>query len=243
MIILSVGMPRAGSGWYYNLTHDLVVASGGQDARQVRQRYYLHTILTEVNCNIGALTLRRLLMALVPSLLGNTYTIKAHAAPTKTARAFMRLGWMRAAYIYRDPRDAMLSAFENGQRAIQNGRPNAFSRLVDFDAALHFMQEYVRISSAWLAIPQAQHTAYEALLSDYTTEAQRLAEFLKIDPYHPAAAAVIEKYRPEQARADQKGIHFRQGKVGRHRQKWTAKQLQILDDTFGDYLADLGYRP
>ena len=36
MLILSVGMPRAGSGWYYNLTHDLIVSSGGQDARQVR---------------------------------------------------------------------------------------------------------------------------------------------------------------------------------------------------------------
>ena len=82
MIILSAGMPRAGSGWYYNLTHDLVVAGGGSDTRQVRRRYHLGGVLTEVNCNIGALTPWRLLAVLPPSLLGNTYTIKAHAAPT-----------------------------------------------------------------------------------------------------------------------------------------------------------------
>ena len=35
-MILSVGMPRAGSGWYYNLTQDLVKASGGEDARIIR---------------------------------------------------------------------------------------------------------------------------------------------------------------------------------------------------------------
>ena len=37
MIILSVGMPRAGSGWDYNLTNDLMLANGAQDARQIRQ--------------------------------------------------------------------------------------------------------------------------------------------------------------------------------------------------------------
>jgi hypothetical protein len=45
-------MPRAGSGWHYNLIHDLVVAGGGQDARQIRQRFHLERFLTEVNCNM-----------------------------------------------------------------------------------------------------------------------------------------------------------------------------------------------
>ena len=36
MIILSAGMPRAGSGWYFNLMHDLITNSGGQNARQIR---------------------------------------------------------------------------------------------------------------------------------------------------------------------------------------------------------------
>jgi hypothetical protein len=131
MIILSVGMPRAGSGWYYNLTHDLVTASGGQNARQVRKRYHLQKILTEVNCNIGVLTVRRLSAVLIPSLLGNTFVIKAHAGPTPFALGLIRAGWLRPAYIYRDPRDAMLSAYDNGQKALKKGPPErllAFGR-------------------------------------------------------------------------------------------------------------------
>lgn len=41
MITLAAGMPRAGSGWHYNLVHDLVVANGGREARLMRTRYHL----------------------------------------------------------------------------------------------------------------------------------------------------------------------------------------------------------
>jgi hypothetical protein len=52
MIVLSVGMPRAGSGWHYNLIHDLMKTTGAVDAHDIREKYGLQRILTEVNCNI-----------------------------------------------------------------------------------------------------------------------------------------------------------------------------------------------
>ena len=145
MIVLSVGMPRAGSGWHYNLIHELMKTTGCANAREIREQYRLQSILTEVNCNIGVLSLRRLGMVTVPALLGNTFVIKAHAAPTTWSRLLSTLGLLRITYIYRDPRDAMLSAYEYGQRALEKGRPNAFSHLSDFDKSLAFMEEYVRI--------------------------------------------------------------------------------------------------
>ena len=242
MIILSVGMPRAGSGWYYNLTHELALAAGWQDARQMRRRYHLGGILTEVNCNIGALTPRRLLLVLLPSLLGNTFVIKAHAGPTPFARWLLRRGAMRAAYIYRDPRDAMLSAFDNGQRALEKGRPNAFSHLVDFDASVSFMLDYLRIWEGWMGVPQALQARYEDLLADYDSEAGRLATFLGLDPQAAAIHAAIEKFRPEQAaRPAQKGIHFNKGKTGRFRQKLSLEQQEVLAQKFGAYLPRMGY--
>jgi len=241
MIILSVGMPRAGSGWYYNLTHDLVTAAGGKDARQIRKQYHLQGILTEVNCNIGVLSPRRLIAAQIPSLLGNTFVIKAHAAPTSLALMFINRGWMRVTYIYRDPRDAMLSAWENGQRAVERGAPNAFSHLTDFQTALEFMRQYVQISEAWLRATKVLHARYEDLLTDYDAEVNRLAAFLPADRQNKAVQVMIEKYRPEQARSDQKGIHFSKGKIGRFRQKFTAEQLQQLAETFGDFLQKQGY--
>jgi hypothetical protein len=177
MLTFSIGMPRAGSGWYYNLTHDLVTATGGQDARQIRRRYHLSRVLTEVNCNIGAFTTPRLLAVMVPALMGNSFVVKAHAAPSPLVLALIRRGWVRAAYIYRDPRDAMLSAFDNGQRALQKGRPNAFSHLTDFDKSVDFMLEYLRIWDNWMACSQALHTRFESLKDDYDKEAACLVAF------------------------------------------------------------------
>ncbi len=241
MIIFSIGMPRAGSGWYYNLTNDLMLTSGAQDARLIRQRYHLGRILTEVNCNIGALTPRRLLAVLVPSLLGNTFVIKAHAGPTAFARTLTRLNLIRPTYIYRDPRDAMLSAIENGRRALASGRSNAFSPLVEFDAALSFMQEYVHIWEAWMACPGVLHARYEDLLADYDTEANRLVAFLGLDCHRPEIQAVLEHYRPEKAQPDQKGLHFSQGKIGRFRQKMSPEEQAVLARTFSPYLERMRY--
>lgn len=241
MIILSIGMPRAGSGWFYNLTNDLALSSGAQDAKYIRQRYRLQNILTEVNCNIGAFTLRRTLAVYLPSLLGNTFVIKAHAGPTPIVLRLIRRGAVLPTYIYRDPRDAMLSAMENGQRARGQGRENAFSDLVDFDTALDFMRTYVAISNAWLNCQQTLAVRYESLLTDYETQAVRLAQFLNLDPLQAPITQVIERYRPETASSDQKGLHFSHGKIGRYRRKMSPEQQAILSEVFGDYLDRLGY--
>ena len=241
MIILSVGMPRAGSGWYYNLTNDLMLANGAQDAHQIRQRYRLQGILTEVNCNIGALTPRRITAVMLPSLLGNTFVIKAHAALTPYARFMIQRELIRPSYIYRDPRDAMLSVMENGQRALQRGQPNAFSPFAEFEAALHFMVEYLHIWESWMGCQQVLLVKYEDLLLDYETETGKLMEFLALDRNQLQIQALIEKYRPEKAQPDQKGIHFSHGKIGRFRQKMSPEQQALMADRLGAYLVRMGY--
>ena len=241
MIILSIGMPRAGSGWYYNLTNDLMLSSGAQDPRLIRQRYHLQNVLTEVNCNIGALTPRRMLAVLLPSLLGNTFVIKAHAGPTPIALALVRLGLIRPTYIYRDPRDALLSAMENGRRALEQGRTNAFTPLVDFDVALDFMLASVRVWEGWMNCDRALHARYEDLLTDYDAQVEQLLAFLRLDRSNPGIQLVIDRYRPEKAQPDQRGIHFSQGKIGRFRQKMSPDQQQILTQALQPYLSRMGY--
>src|SRR5687767_15469647 len=167
MIILSVGMPRAGSGWHYNLIHDLMKTTGAIDASVIREKYRLQGILTEVNYNIGVLSTRRLGMVTLPALLGNTFVIKAHAGPTSASRLLQGLGLLRISYIYRDPRDAMLSAYDYGQRALQKGRPNAFSHLTGFQKSLDYILDYVRIWEKWTMERNVLIARYEDLLINY----------------------------------------------------------------------------
>ena len=240
-IILTIGMPRAGSGWHYNLVHDLIVAAGGRDARQIRQQYRLGRILTEVNCNIGALTTQRILPVTIPALLGNTFVIKAHAGPKPLAMRMIHSGLIQPTYIYRDPRDALLSAYEYGQRKSAAGRQGPFTDLESIEAAIEFMREYVQISEAWLACDQSLNLRYEDLLSDYNAQVDTLIEFLGLMDEISVLQPIIDQYRPEQGSSQQRGTHFGKGKIGRYRQKLTYQQQQLCLEAFGDYLERMGY--
>ena len=239
MIVLSVGMPRAGSGWHYNLIHDLMKTTGCADAHDIRERYRLQNILTEVNCNIGVLSARRLGMVILPGLV-NTFVIKAHAGPTSTSRLLSTLGLLRITYIYRDPRDAMLSAYDFGQRALVKGRPNAFSHLADFEKSVDFMMEYVRIWEKWVKEKNILIARYEDLLTNYDDESAKLADYLKLDRNKPEVKAVIENYRPDAAEGQQ-GLHYYKGRIGRFRESYNEEQKLVLKEKLGAYLARMGY--
>ncbi|MEX1247000.1 MAG: sulfotransferase domain-containing protein [Anaerolineales bacterium] len=238
MIILAAGMPRAGSGWHYNLVHDIVVASGGQDARLIRRRFLLSPILTEVNCNIRSLSTKRLAPVLVPSMLGNTFAIKTHSGPTPMALRLIQSKRMRVTYIYRDPRAALLSAYEYGQRARTAGRRNAFARLETIEQAIDFVKLYLRVWKQWTSLPAAHTLRYEDLLANYDTEAARLAGFFKADPASPAVKEAIEFYRSEKGA---KGQHFQVGEAARFREVLTPEQLKAVNEAFGPYLGEMGY--
>ena len=240
MIVLSVGMPRAGSGWHYNLIHDLMRTRGAVDARELREKYRLQNILTEVNCNIGVLSARRLALVTLPALMGNTFVIKAHAGPTRASRLLQSLGLLRIAYIYRDPRDAMLSAFDYGQRALERGHPNAFSHLTDFQKSLDFMMGYIRIYEKWTNEKNVLIARYEDLLRDYDNETTRLMKFLGLDRNRSDVQPVIEAYRPGSAEGQQ-GLHFYKGKVGRFRESYSAQEQAMLADKLGPYLRRMRY--
>ena len=239
MIVLSVGLPRAGSGWHYNLIHDLMKTTGCADARDIRERYRLQKILTEVNCNIGVLSARRHGLAMIPGLV-NTFVIKAHAAPTNASRLLSTLGMLRVTYIYRDPRDAMLSAFDFGQRALTKGHPNAFSHLSDFEKSEDFIMEYVRIWEKWMKEKNVLIARYEDLLTNYDAESAKLVKYLKLNGSRLEVQAVIEKYRPDAAEGQQ-GLHFYKGKIGRFREAYSEEQKSVLKEKLGVYLARMGY--
>src|ERR1044072_5090440 len=235
MIVLSVGMPRAGSGWHYNLVHDLMKTTGCADARDIRERDRLQEILTEVNCNIGVLSARRLALVALPALVGNTFVIKAHAGPTSASRLLQRLGLLRITYIYRDPRDAMLSAYDYGRRAIQKGRPNAFSHLTDFQKSVDFMMEYIQIWERWMTERGVLIARYEDLLTDYDNEVTRLVRFLHLNEGQAEVRKVIDRYRPGAAEGGE-GLHFFKGKIGRFREAYSAEEQALLKEKLGLYL-------
>ena len=241
-LILSVGMPRAGSGWFYNLTQDLVLASGGIDARSIRSKYSLNKLLTEVNCNIGTLTFYRLVPVSIPSLFEPPYVIKLHAGRRPLADMLIRANWIKPTFIYRDPRDALLSAFEYGQRMVDAGQQNAFSHIQSINEGIDFIYPYIDFARGWISSPQTLSVRYEDLLLDYSGQVKRLCSHLDIDPDHPSIQELIENYHPESKSKRHTGTHFVKGKIGRHRDRFSEDELDRCQELFGDFLSEFGYQ-
>jgi hypothetical protein len=180
-------------------------------------------------------------MVSIPTLAGNDFVIKAHAGPSTSSRLLQRLGLLRITYIYRDPRDAMLSAYEYGQRALQKGHPNAFSHLTDFERSFDFIMEYVRIWEGWINEKNVLTARYEDLLMNYDNEINRLVGFLKLDGGLTEVQKVTEGYRPGAAEGQQ-GLHFYKGKIGRFRESYIAEQQAVMKEKLGMYLSRMGYQ-
>jgi hypothetical protein len=143
----------------------------------------------------------------------------------------------------------MLSAYDYGQRALQKGRPNAFSHLTDFERSLDFMMDYIHIWERWMREKDVLIARYEDLLTDYDNETNRLVEFLTLDGSRPQARAepsrsiqmVFEHYRPGVS-DEQLGLHFFKGKIGRFRESYTPDQQAVMKEKLGGYLSQMRYQ-
>jgi len=237
-LILSVGMPRAGSGWFYNLTQDLVIASGGIDAKKIRNKYQLKRLLTEVNCNIGTLTFYRLIPVLMPLVVEPSYVIKLHAERRPLADLLIDLGLITPTFIFRDPRDALLSAYEYGQRMTAKNLENDFTHLTSIDKAIEFMDFYVKVARGWLSSPRTLAVKYEDFKSNYDHEVSRIGDHLHIDLSKPQMKEVIDNYRPDKKQDNRQGLHFVKGVVGRHKTLFSESQLDLCDELFGEFITE-----
>jgi hypothetical protein len=246
MIVVSAGMQKAGTGWYYNMTNDLLVAAGHEDARHVRDRYHLQPILRFHNCNVGRPLLPKLLLLAIPHLFGNTFVVKTHAGPTRSLQALLSRNVATATYIYRDPRDAALSAYNHGQRLRQEGHTHSFSRLTTVESAILAAKDWLEIWEQWLALDRILMTRYEDVLAAPSTHAWRLVDFLGLAVSRQDVTRIVDAYRADDAllhgNSNKKNTtHFDKGVVGRHRQVFTQRELALCQEHFGDYLPQMGY--
>ncbi len=247
MIMVSAGMQKAGSGWYFNMTNDLLVTTGHQDARAVRDRYRLHSISKFRNCNVGKPLWPKLALLFIPHLAGNTFAIKTHAGPTPSLVSLMSRNVVKATYIYRDPRDVALSAFNHGQKIRKKGHTHSFANLETIELAILAAREWLEIWEAWTGLDQVLVTRYEDLCADSMGEAQRLCNFLSLDVPAQDLERIVDIYQVDVAASQEDGqkkpsTHFHKGVVGRFRDAFDKEELALCNEQFAEYLPRMGYQ-
>jgi hypothetical protein len=146
---------------------------------------------------------------------------------------------LRTIYIYRDPRDVVVSAFERGKNLRQNGNYRSFGRLLTIDVAIVWMRfRQLRIFEKWKAIPDTLMIRYEDLTSDAVAALRRVCEHLELEIDDQVLTQTADRYQGTKSE-QRTGTHFRGG--GNRRNKLSSAQLRRCNWAFRGALADMGY--
>ena len=241
-LILSVGMPRAGTGWFHNITQILVLSAGGVQANDIRKKYNLSRLLTEVNCNIGSISSYRILPVTAPLIFEPNYVIKLHGERKPLADLMIKTGLIKATFIYRDPRDAALSIYEYGQTASKYDYVNNdFAHIRSIEEAIDYISPYIDIARGWISSNRVFTVKYEDMFIDFDEIIKELLSFLEIDLELEVGLKLIEEFRPGINVVNRRFTHFKKGKIGRHQQKFSQPQIDYCNQKFGDFLREQGY--
>lgn len=254
MFFLHSGMQTSGTAWHFHLTNDLLMAAGGRDIHRLVElhpralRYVVggtshHDIFRPNPYKVAVLhwLARR----------GGPFVVKTHAGPAGGLGPLLARGAVKAVYIYRDPRDVALAAWERGERNRRTGRNKSwwrpggyrsFARLTTHEDAIRWVaRTLLPVWDAWDRATGVHRLRYEDLLEDGPGVLARQADFMGLDLDAAKIREIDAPYRAEQTRRDMKGLHFGKGRSGRHREAFSASELALCRELFGAHLERMGY--
>ena len=144
-IVVSAGMQKSGSAYIYNIINDLLIKAGFTDARSLKLKYSLDDLMKYHNNNIGLLNKENLIKLLKIGFKEKKFVVKTHGGPITFLNLLMNLGLAKTIYIYRDPRDVLLSAIDHGNKILLEGENHTFAKMVNFDDALRNVKSWSKI--------------------------------------------------------------------------------------------------
>ncbi len=242
MLVLSAGMPKSGTAWYYNMTNDLLRIAKGYNAQSIRDRFQLDSILKGANCRLDSPTFLRLTRLSVPSLLQKSYVVKTHCRLNPAINFFTNTKLVKATFISRDPRDVVLSALDHGELARQKGKDLAFATLENVESSIESTCRWLTIWDSWTQCKNALTVRYEDLVANPVDELKRLVKFLQLDLPTETLESIADAYRPDSLRQNQTHrFHFNKGIVGRFREVMTEQEIELCNQRFQPYLTRMGY--
>ncbi len=243
MIILSVGLPKSGSAWYYYMTNDLVVAAGHEDSNRIKEEYNLQEILKFPTCNIQEPTAQKLDLLLQPAIKAKTFAVKTHFPPNGRLMDAMNDGLVKTTFLYRDPRDIAVSGYEAGLAMRRRGESGTFATMRTMEEAILWTKKWlVKTWEPWGKIEGILKVKYEDLLASPIDELHRLNRFLNFNVSGESLKHITARWNKQsQHKKDNPKGHLNKGVRGRHLEVMGDSELTLCRQHLGQYIDDMGY--
>ncbi len=247
MIVLSAGMQKSGTQWFYRMTDALFVANGGAASRQVFIEYQLADIIENQNLRAGSLgkiTDEKLQKLLDPHVTGENFVVKTHQAPTPLVLKLIDEGVIKATYIYRDPRAVALSAYDHGIKMRKSRKLRPFGWIFTIELGMLYAKKLYKTWKKWTALDNVLLFKYEDLKSVPEVELRRLAKFLDLQVTDQQIVEIVASFSMDSVEENKKRlnrIHYNKGIADRFRNTFSARQLRLAEIFLSKEITDMGY--
>lgn len=234
MFVLSASASRSGSRWYFHLTNTVLKLAGKADSFVICEKYKLPFV--NANAYLNEIQWYKLLCLSLIALAEDTFAVKTHSGPTRTLRLLSQVAQVKITYIYRDPRDRVLSALEQGARSRENG-DNLFSSIHSLEDAIKHIKSSYRILTQWQQLHSVFFVRYEDLVDDPVGVMFNTAQFLNLP---------IDKARVEQAialvgeRQNTRQVGYYKGGT-RYQNGFSNAELDQINEALHQEILGFGY--
>jgi len=231
MIILSSAMGKSGSTFFCNLQEDMLALSGVRSG-QSQLRKFLGGRFVE---HFHAHTVINLLF--INQFFGSII-VKTHTPPTRFIKWLIKHQIAKATYNYRDVRDVILSALDQGARNRKNGKTSGlFANLFTVEDALNVGVDSVKEMQKWVDFGDVQFIRYENLINNRLNELKMFADLMSWQIPENTLQELIQKHENKKTLTH----NFNKGTTQRYIIEMTRMEQQVCKDTFHDYLVNLDY--
>ncbi|MEX2642412.1 MAG: sulfotransferase domain-containing protein [Acetobacterales bacterium] len=234
-LLISAGLPKSGSTWLHNLQNALSEAAGWGRWQEVQQAFFPEHAWFPYVEDLRPVHLVGLLL---PVLHGRSYCIKVHCPPHPAVLRLLGSGLARATYIFRDPRDCVLSCLEAGAQARAAGNPagQAFAELDSMEKAVEFVAGFAEGAMLWAALPGVHFVRYESLLDAPFAEMQKMRAYLGLAVEDEALREIVGRFDGGRGVAT-----FNKGGAGRFRAAFSTLEIARLNERFAQFMRTTGY--
>ena len=173
-------------------------------------------------------------------------------------RHLLRNGGARATFIYRDPRDVLVSALELGKKLRDKGEAKrffaigpyrSFARFYTVDNAIRWINwQLLPRWRKWTSRPNVLVTKYEDLVTNKIDELSRLADFLQLEVRREDLVKILQKYEPDGSGRitdnhwrPGRGPLVNKGVMGRYLTCLTSEQKDKCSSRLEKCLKEMGY--
>lgn len=242
MLVISSGMQKSGTAYFYNVLNDLLIESGAANARMIKNEFSLEKILKDNNNNIDGISWKDLLKISIVSFKKGTFAVKTHYPNRRSFGILSKAGLLKIIYSYRDPRDVILSVIDHGKKLKESGETGNFTKMIEIDEAIRNVKIWINDWNELSGKNNILKYRYEDFLKEPELIFRKVSEFLKIEFSERSVKKILLRYNPSNPDMPKGRLHFNKGIVDRFKTDMSVSDQKRVLESMGKEIAEMGYK-